>query len=339
VSAAALAPWLQRQLADLLAQRGHAVLLSGPSGLGQYELALALMSAWLCDRPGPAGACGQCESCHAIEVRTHADLCVLMPETLSLALGWPLDESTQKELDDKKRKPSKWIRVEAAREAVAFGQTTRGRGRTKGVLVYPADRLNVESANTLLKTLEEPPGDLRFVLATDAAHQLLPTLRSRCQTHALRWPAEAEALDWLAAQPGVRDRDAAATGWQAAGGRPDDALVWARAGLSGAVWRGLPRAVAAGDWASLADWTPAAQLGALQKLCHDLSAVASGGRPRFFPADALPPPPRPVALATWSRELLEAARHVEHPFNGGLQQEAWAARARQVLGARATARA
>ena len=76
----ALAPWIAAQRTTLLAQRGHAWLLQGPSGMGQYALGLELVRAWLCDAPTPHGACGQCASCHAIEVRTHADLCVLMPE-------------------------------------------------------------------------------------------------------------------------------------------------------------------------------------------------------------------------------------------------------------------
>ena len=81
---AGLAPWLQDQLAQLRQQRGHALLLSGPPGLGQYSLALALARAWLCEQPSHQGACGVCTSCHAIDVRTHPDLFVLMPETLSL---------------------------------------------------------------------------------------------------------------------------------------------------------------------------------------------------------------------------------------------------------------
>ncbi len=75
-------PWITRQLQTLLPQRGHALLLAGPSGLGQYELALALARAWLCDQPTEQGACGQCASCHAIDVRTHAELLVLLPEVL-----------------------------------------------------------------------------------------------------------------------------------------------------------------------------------------------------------------------------------------------------------------
>ncbi len=170
------------------------------SGLGQYELALELARAWLCDEPGPAGACGHCASCHAIDVRAHTDLCVLMPETAMLALGWPLSEKAQTEIDDKARKPSKEIRVDAMRDAVEFAQRTSGRGRGKAVLVYPAERMNAITANALLKTLEEPAGDLRFVLASEAAHQLLPTIRSRCLGHAMVWPAPADAARWLQEQ-------------------------------------------------------------------------------------------------------------------------------------------
>lgn len=337
LTAAALPPWLQQQLGGLLAHRGHALLLAGPSGLGQYTLALALARAWLCEQPSAQGGCGHCGSCHAIDVRTHADLCVLLPEALSFELGWPLDASAQKEIDDKKRKASKLIRVEAARQAVGFTQFTRSRGRTKVILVYPAERMNVEAANTLLKTLEEPVGELRFVLATEAAQQLLPTLRSRCQSHTMQWPEPSAALNWLQARAsdlsgvGAATSEQAAVWLQAAGGRPDDALEWARSGLSAQVWAQLPQALAGGDWTLLSDWPATRQLAVLQQLCHDLMAQAAGARPRFFPADQLPASASWTVLATWSRELLSASRTVEHPFNAGLMQEAWAARTRQVL--------
>ncbi len=81
-------PWIAAQVRALAPRPGHALLLQGPSGLGQYTLGLELARAWLCEAPQPQGACGQCPSCHAIAVRTHADLCVLMPETAMLALGW-----------------------------------------------------------------------------------------------------------------------------------------------------------------------------------------------------------------------------------------------------------
>ena len=150
MSNAPLAPWLAAQHEALLAQRGHAWLLHGPSGLGQYRLGLELVRAWLCDAPMADGACGRCPSCHAIDVRTHADLCVLMPEVQMMALGWPLSEKAQADIDDKKRKPSREIRVEAMRDAVEFAQRTSARGRGKAVLVYPAEQMNHVTANALL---------------------------------------------------------------------------------------------------------------------------------------------------------------------------------------------
>ncbi len=326
-------PWIAAQLRQLLAQRGHAWLLQGPSGLGQYKLALGLAQAWLCDRPTPQGACGRCESCHQVEVRAHTDLAVLMPETVMLDLGWPLGEKAQADIDDKKRKPSKEIRVEAMRDALEFAQRTSGRGRGKVVLVHPAERMNQVTANALLKTLEEPPGDMRFVLASEAAHQLLPTIRSRCQAHTLAWPQPQEAEAWLREEgvPGP----AATVLLRAAGGRPEDALRLHQAGLDARAWSQWPKALVRGDMGAVADWTPAQLVEALQKLCHDLLAARNGAAPRFFDAADLPAPASVAALTRWWRSLAETSRTVEHPFNAGLMLEDLVAQARAALNSKA----
>ena len=308
------APWIARQANDLLAQRGHAWLLQGPSGLGQYELALALVSAWLCEKPTVQGACGNCPSCHAVAVRTHADLAVLMPETVMIELGWPLSEKAQDEIDKKTRKPSKEIRVDAMRDAVEFSQRTDARGRGKAVLVFPAERMNTITANTLLKTLEEPPGDVRFVLAAEAAHMLLPTIRSRCLAHTMKWPEADEALTWLSGQ-GVTVPVAQSL-LRSAGGRPTD----------------LPKAMRGGDARHLANMSPAQAIDALQKLCHDLVLRHSGAAPRFFDASQLPPSHASVAvLSDWFKRLMQSSRTAEHPFNAGLMLEALTADAQQTL--------
>ncbi len=325
-------PWIASQAAQLLAQRGHAWLLQGPSGLGQYSLALDLARAWLCEQPSPAGACGTCPSCHAIDVRTHADLCVLMPETSMQALNWPLPEKAQQDIDEKKRKPSKEIRVEAMRDAVEFVQRTSARGRGKVVLVYPAERMNPVTANALLKTLEEPPGDVRFVLASEAAHQLLPTIRSRCLGHTLRWPQPHDSLAWLQAQ-GVPSADAPVL-LRAAGGRPEDALQLSQSGRSARAWGQLPKALARGDGSGLGDWSPGQAVDALQKLCHDLLAVQAGARPRFFELGDLPAAGSLAALGEWWRSLACTAKTVEHPFNAGLMLESLVSQARGALNSR-----
>ena len=327
-----LAPWIAAQRSSLLAQKGHAWLLQGPSGLGQFQLALELVRAWLCESPTAQGACGQCTSCHAIDVHTHADLCVLMPEVDMLARGWPLPEKAQSELDDKKRKPSREIRVEAMRDAVEFSQRTSARGRGKAVLVYPAEQMNNVTANALLKTLEEPPGDVRFVLASEAAHQLLPTIRSRCLGHTMCWPEHAQMMQWLGGQ-GVAP-DAAEAFLRAAGARPDDALVLARSGRSPQLWAQLPKAMQHGDVSAMAHASPVQAIDTLQKLCHDLLAVRVGAAPRYFAAADLPPAPPLRALTRWSRALIAAARTAEHPFNTGLMLEALVAQARNVLHSR-----
>lgn len=315
-----LAPWLQQQALDLLRQRGHAWLLQGPSGLGQAALGLAMVRAWLCDQPDAGGlACGQCESCHAIDVHAHTDLRVLMPETAMLESGWPLDEKAQKEIDDKKRKPSKEIRIEAMREAVEFAQRTSGRGRGKAVLIYPAERMNTVTANALLKTLEEPAGDVRFVLASEGAHLLLPTIRSRCIVHTMRWPATEEALAWLDSRslPATE----ASVLLRAAGGRPDDALALARAGLPASRWKQLPRAAHQGDTSLFATLSPSQAIHILQKICHDALCLKAGGPCSFFSPEDFPPShelPDWKSLSHWGKALTTAMRSAEHPYSPSL---------------------
>lgn len=361
-SSGPLAPWLQIQLERLLSQRGHAWLLAGPSGLGQFDLALALATAWLCEQPGTRGACGYCGSCHAVAVHTHADLCMLLPETLSLSMGWPLDEKTQDDLDSKKRKPSKEIKVDAAREAVAFTQFTRSRGSTKVVLVFPAERMNHITANTLLKTLEEPPGAVKFILATQAAHQLLPTLRSRCLGHSMVWPDFGDALVWLGervadtscSENGLKKpggpvgADALHTLLASAGGRPEDALARVKNSLAADAaqqWKSFPKAMALGEVGALADWAPAYTVDSLQKLCHDMWALQVGATPRFFSTSDLPafsqvkmdgvhqalPNLALHRLADWHTDLCAIARSVEHPYNPGLLNESLVSRAKTAL--------
>ena len=327
-----VAPWILAQTAQLLQQPGHALLLHGPSGLGQFDLALELTRAWLCERPGPVGACHACASCHAVDVQAHGDLFVLMPETVLLELGWPLGEKAQSEIDDKKRKASKEIRIDAMRDALEFSQRTSGSDQGKMVLVYPAERMNSTTANALLKTLEEPPGSVRFVLASEAAYQLLPTIRSRCQAHSMAWPEEGDAIAWLLAR-GVSP-DVAGTVLRASGERPRDALRLASAAQAGIRWQSIPKALHQGDDSALQKLSAAELIDLLQKICHDLQLRAVGAQPRFFALHDLPSPaPLPV-LSDWGKELSRARRTAEHPFNPGLMSEALLDRAKNALNSR-----
>ena len=328
------APWIHRQSLSLLAQQGHAWLLQGPSGLGQYALATAMVSAWLCESEHALtkGACGQCGSCHALSVHTHADLFVLMPETVLLELGWPLSEKAQAEIDNKTRKPSKEIRIDAMRDDIEFSQRTNARGRGKAVLVYPAERMNHVTANALLKTLEEPPGDVKFVLASEAAHQLLPTIRSRCLIHTMAWPNHQEAEAWLT-QHGFSAEEATFA-LRTAGGRPEEVFRQKELGQTMQWWAQFPRAMQAGDASYCSNLPPSEVIDALQKLCHDLMMRQAEASLRYFNASDLPSIQSNGAnLTAWFKRLSQAARSSEHPFNAGLMLEALCSEAREVINA------
>lgn len=327
-------PWLEAPLRQALAtQRAHALLVHGPQGVGQFELALTLAQAWLCEETQAARPCGRCASCKLVQARSHPDLLVLVPEALREALGWSGagDEGEGVEEKGGKRKPSKEIRVDEVRQAIAFAQTTSARGRGKVVVLHPAERMNGISANALLKTLEEPPGEARLVLSSASPDALLPTIRSRCQAVVLGLPETAVASRWMAEQSVAQPEVLLA----ATGGQPQDALAWLQDGIDARQWVALPQQIARGEVGTLGAWPLPRVVDMLLKLCHDAMRLAAGSAPRYFPPSAMPPAASLPALAAWARELQQSARNAEHPWNAGLMVESLTQRARQALAPRA----
>jgi len=325
-------PWLAAPLRRTLeTQRAHALLIHGPGGVGQFELALALAKGWLCeasDRPLVDRPCGRCASCKLHLARSHPDLLVLVPEALRESLGWDAAGGEGEEAGEgAKRKPSKEIRVEAVRAAIAFATTTSARGRGKVVVVHPAERMNEVAASAFLKTLEEPAGDARFLLCSAAPDSLLPTIRSRCQHVVLPVPHAAEAEAWLerqgVAKPGVL--------LAASGGQPQEALDFAERGIDAAAWLALPGRIAAGDASALQGWGLAAAVDALQKICHDAAALACGGTARYFPRERIVSDGNLDRLLRWSRELARVAAEAEHPWSVDLAIESLVGQGREAL--------
>jgi DNA polymerase-3 subunit delta' len=319
-------PWLAAPLAHALAaQRGHALLVHGSPGVGVLPYALTLAQALLCEGrtdAGPTaapatGPCGHCASCHLVRSHLHPDLVVLMPEALRRAFDWPLVDD-KPDSDESKRKPSRQIRIDEVRALIDWSTKTSARGRGKVAVLHPTDALNLQSANALLKTLEEPPLGTRLILTTADPVQLLPTVRSRCQLQALPAPPVEVATGWLNDR-GLVHADVLLA---ACSGRPLDALTLAQAGISGETWAALPAAVARGHAAALAGWPVSRSLDALHKLCHDAMALAAGGSPRYFPSGSVPRRGRLPALALWSQELDRVACHDDHPWNEGLLLDA-----------------
>jgi len=321
-------PWLESPLLAALASvRSHAVLLQGPAGVGQYELAQGLAQAWLCEAPQPDGrACDHCASCHLFKARTHPDFQVIVPEALRESLGLVDEAESTKE---SKTKPSREIKVDAVRAMLAFAQASSARGRAKVVIVHPAEALNTVAANALLKTLEEPAGQLRFVLTCSAPEALLPTIRSRCQPFSMGLPERELSQQWLVEQ-GLPAPDAS-TLLAAAGGRPQEARDWFEAGLKASLWKALPQQLEKGQTLVLNELPVPRAIDALQRLCHDLLRVSHGAPPSYFPADTLARPKASAPLLAWEQVLRRAARHAEHPVNGALLMESLVVQGQQAL--------
>jgi DNA polymerase-3 subunit delta' len=143
------------------------------------------------------------------------------------------------------------------------------------------------------------------------------------------WPESQAALDWMRGQ-GVEPATAAVL-LRAAGGRPQDALRYARSGDDAQTWTKLPSAMARGDISVFREWSPAQIVDALHKLSHDLLAQKVGARPRFFASADLPEAGSLAALSAWAKALATATRTVEHPFNPGLMTEALVSQAQNAL--------
>jgi DNA polymerase-3 subunit delta' len=160
-------------------------------------------------------------------------------------------------------------------------------------------------------------------LASEAAWQLLPTIRSRCLGFTLPWPEGDEARDWLIGQ-GVPAPDAAGSCAPPAG--PTCAAADRPVAQTGACCQGL----VAGDVSALADRTVTGHRRAPEALPRS-DGDRQWCRAPFLRSFRLPPAPSRVALARWSKSLANAAKTAEHPFNAGLMLEALVSEARTTL--------
>ena len=174
-------PWQDAQWRRVMGMQAegrlpHALLLRGPEGVGKYQFACRLLAAVLCEtRAGEHQPCGECRSCRLIAAGTHPDFYALLPPEGKQQIG-----------------------IEQVRSLIQRVGLTPQYGGYKAVAVAPAERMTRPAANTLLKTLEEPPGDALFVLVAHRAGALPATIRSRCQMVDFPVPDALAARNWLA---------------------------------------------------------------------------------------------------------------------------------------------
>jgi DNA polymerase-3 subunit delta' len=326
------------RLQRLRGQWPHALLLHGQAGIGKLHFAQHLAQGLLCESPAANGEpCGVCAACNWFTQGNHPDYRVLAPEALAAEAG--LGTAAQAEEkggekgdgDDgkKTRAPSKEIKIEQVRALLDFCGVGSHRGGLRVVLVYPVEALNVAAANALLKTLEEPPASVVFILVSARIDRLLPTIVSRCRQWPMPTPSPEKAREWLAAQE-VADPAALLA---EAGGAPLAALA-----LAGDEHRPLRdfalKQLAAGPACDAFACGEALQklpvpvvLGWLQRWLYDLMAERVAGQPRYFPFAA-----RELAscaaridtqaLSRYWRTVTRERAVENHPLNARLVVEA-----------------
>lgn len=166
--------WSQLQSQIRADRMPHAILLQGLPGSGRRQFADALCAFLLCEHPETA-PCGQCRQCQLYDSGNHPDVLILEPE-----------------------ESSKSIKIDQVRRLGQFvGQTSNQANATKLIVLRPAEALGPAAANSLLKSLEEPPGKTLFMLISEPGTALLPTIRSRCQSIALAAADETQGMAWL----------------------------------------------------------------------------------------------------------------------------------------------
>ena len=182
-------PWHEsawRQLAAQWGNRPNAWLLTGRRDTGKTAFARHLAQALLCEQPqAEHQPCGNCPSCHLFAQGSHPDYYELAPELPAEG------ESARKLLQ---------IKIDAVRAVLAPLLQSSVRGGLRVVLVQPAETMNTQAANALLKMLEEPPASVVFLLVTHNKDRLLPTIKSRCRPFLLPAPSAEEALGYLKTQ-------------------------------------------------------------------------------------------------------------------------------------------
>jgi DNA polymerase III subunit delta' len=175
----------------------HAILFYGQKGIGKLEFARQLAKILVCESPLPSWiACDRCNACVWFSKETHPDVRVLQPDVQRI-----LEQTAEsKNANEKVPRAAQRILIAQIRQLENFVNIGSHRGGVKIILIHPAESMNVQASNALLKMLEEPPARTLFILVANQIRLLLPTILSRCEKILLPTPDKKEAIGWLSDQ-------------------------------------------------------------------------------------------------------------------------------------------
>ncbi|OQW94656.1 MAG: DNA polymerase III subunit delta' [Beggiatoa sp. IS2] len=156
----------------------HALLLRGPAGMGKHLFAQRLAALLLCEHPHSSGEpCRRCKPCHLVQTGQHPDFLLIQPADTG-----------------------KQIQVDQIRHLIQFCALTAYYQSYQMVMIQPAEAMNHNAANSLLKLLEEPPAKTLLLLVSHLPMKLTATIRSRCQSLDFSRPDQQVVENWLRQQ-------------------------------------------------------------------------------------------------------------------------------------------
>lgn len=312
--------WFNRwweEAGGIFSRRPSAILFHGPAGIGKTDFGREVAAAWLCKSPLADGsACGVCDSCGWFKAGQHPDFRWVRPDAEVEEEGGSEADSagasdTEGSSDPKKK--SQQIRISQIRELAAFANIGSHRGGLRVVLISPANRMNFDAANALLKTLEEPADALVFLLVADSLMHIPATILSRCRRVALTIEDESLAK--------IQTEKSQAAPWliellEEISDRGVDPIRWAeKAGKS----------------------PPADALELLMRWMADADRVRLGLKPRAFPEKARALKDQSLRIKSaqsWTQTIAELQRLraiAEHPLNPKLFYESIFDRLRRAI--------
>ena len=366
-----IAPWLEPLWKSLDFQKfPNAILLHGQSGIGKFAFSVELAKALLCENSNISlRPCNHCEACHWFSSGNHPDFISLVPETHRKLLphaDYQSEESPKKgkaarddgDSESSEKKEKKNISIEETRQAIENLAIGSHRGGNRVILIYPLEMLRSDSANTLLKSLEEPPANTIFILIADRVDRVLPTIRSRCRLLTAPRPDRELGLIWLKEQLAAIDgikinaTDAEAV-YDEQGGAPFSVLdsLIARHNkddkdeltISILASRHLLQSMAQGErinWLEVAEKIHKARYGfllaSMQRWVSDMQSVKQGGTPRYYPKhlstlQGLSNTVNASKMLQFWQSLTQARRHENHPLATRIQLEALLSQYQQIF--------